>query len=344
MPVPPYPHPSHSPAPRRPDGSLSDERNPPAVRLSRTPTSRYPAVGPVPGRSHPGLRGQAGVRHDRNPAPHRRPVSSCRRPGRRQAAAGPRQAIARQRPQLGGARVQLLPAPVQHRRGPRPEPAPARARPGRRRSGARQPAPGHRIAQGAGREQCPDPPPAERGLRDAGADRPPHRSAAQEHAGRASRNLFPAGAARARTDRRRTVRTGPGPDRPGRHAVADAHAALHAADRGRRDRERAVLLPQHLPQCHPARLRRPGPAAQPRARQAVHAAAPTARTVPAHGQLDRRRSRRQSQCRRRHAGTRAAAAGHGAVRALSAGSPRAGRRTVGQHTADRAPTNPTGAR
>jgi phosphoenolpyruvate carboxylase len=39
--------------------------------------------------------------------------------------------------------------------------------------------------------------------------------------------------------------------RPHHPAVADPHAALHQADGGRRDRERAELLPEHLPAPDP---------------------------------------------------------------------------------------------
>jgi phosphoenolpyruvate carboxylase len=78
--------------------------------------------------------------------------------------------------------------------------------------------------------------------------------------------------------------------RPRHPAVADAHAALLQADGGRRDRERAELLPatflREIPRC--TARSRTCPA---RARGAV---------VPAHGPLDRRRPRRQPQ---RHADT-----------------------------------------
>ena len=289
------------------------------------------------------MRGQAGVRHHRDAAPHRGEIPPRGQRRRRQAAAGARQAIAGQRPELGGARLQLLPAPVQHRRGPRSEPPPARPRPRRPGAVARQPARDRADAGPPRRRPGPHPPPAGRGLRDAGADRPPHRSAAQEHAGRTPRDRPGAG-----PPRRHAHARGAGRDRrhaagPRGHAVADPHAALHPSDGGRRDRERAVVLPQHLPAGDSAPVRRPVAPLEPRVGQALRRAAPAAGTVPAHGQLDRRRPRRQSQRRRRHAGTRAAAPGHGAVRTLSAGGPRAGRGPVHDHAADCRRPGPAGA-
>ena len=82
--------------------------------------------------------------------------------------------------------------------------------------------------------------------------------------------------------------------RPRHAAVADAHAAHRQADRGRRDRERAELLPR-APSC--ARSR----ACTARSKQALPGH--EVRALPAHGQLDRRRPRRQPQ---RHAPTRCA--------------------------------------
>ena len=49
-----------------------------------------------------------------------------------------------------------------------------------------------------------------------------------------------------RSERERARQRGADP-RPRHPAVADAHAAHRQADRGRRDRERAELLPRHLP-------------------------------------------------------------------------------------------------
>jgi phosphoenolpyruvate carboxylase len=77
-----------------------------------------------------------------------------------------------------------------------------------------------------------------------------------------------------------------------RHAVADPHAALLQADRGRRDRQRAVLLPHHLP----ARTAGLYDDIEGEIAASTASAEQPASTsaLCADGQLDRRRPRRQS--------------------------------------------------
>ncbi|CAM5191059.1 hypothetical protein CDEN61S_01533 [Castellaniella denitrificans] len=234
----------------------------------------------------------------------------------------------RRRGQFRGARLQLLPAPVQHRRGPRPDPPPAPALAGRRPRDARQPATCRRSAAGRRPVRRPHPPAPGLGLHRARADGAPHRSPAQEHAGPAPGHRpapAPAGHAARAAGSRPAAGT---PDRADRRPVADPHAAPEQAHRARRDRQRPVLLHQHLLQ-HPAPAPpgHGGAAAQAgahRVRRGQHAAA----ALRPHGQLDRRRPRQQPERGRRHAGTGAAAPVRARAALLPDRGPRPGRRTV----------------
>ena len=81
----------------------------------------------------------------------------------------------------------------------------------------------------------------------AGADGASDRGAAQEHPRRRARDRRAARGANARRDRARARRQRGAAARSRHPALADADAAHRQADRRRRDRERAQLLPRHLP-------------------------------------------------------------------------------------------------
>ncbi len=104
-----------------------------------------------------------------------------------------------------------------------------------------------------------------------------------------------------------------------RHAaLADAPAAQHQAHRAQRDRERDQLLPRHVPARDPAHV----------PRDRAIAARLRGRAFLSHGQLDRRRPRRQPQRHRRHAAARAAPARRGRAALLPDRGARARRRAV----------------
>ena len=146
-------------------------------------------------------------------------------------------------------RLHLLQPPGQPRRGPAPHPPPRRARARRRhrRKAARRCALARLRRAGIG---------AERIAADAGAQptsrrcspptRPRCSARASSTPSAAIAELLAARDDRALSAARRGAQRGADP-RPRHAAVADAPAALHQADGGRRDRERAQLLRRHLP-------------------------------------------------------------------------------------------------
>ncbi len=206
-------------------------------------------------RARAGRRG--GIPGGRDDPPARREIPPRGRPrGRADARPHAAQAHARADRQRG-ARLQLLLAPGQYRRGPPPQPPPPHPRAGRLDAAGRHgrlraaDAEGGRRRLGRG-----DSPLLRRGPDRAGADRPPDRGAAQEHPRRPARHRPPARRARPATDHARALAQRIAAARARDLAVADPHAARRAPDGRRRDRQRAVLLPRHLPRRAAGALRR----------------------------------------------------------------------------------------
>ncbi len=152
----------------------------------------------------------------------------------------------------------------------------------------------------------------------AGAHRAPDRGAAQEHPRRRARDRRAGRAARRSAHRARASRQRGAAERARDAAVADADVAHRQADGGRRDRERADVLPVHLP----------APVAAPVPRPRAGPAGARGGAVPAHGAVDRRRPRRQSERRRADLEARVRAPGRGGAALLPHRGARTRRPTV----------------
>ena len=250
----PIPSLFHPPRPTdtRPMNASSSRRSPIPLNPCVTISGCWAA-----GDGHRGMRGQAGVRHHRDAAPHRGEIPPRGQRRRRQLLSA---SIAGQRPELGGApSATSCTCPTSPRTAIRTPPA--RPRPRRPGAVARQPARDRRRCHGVGArirrllaEACVMPV----------LTAHPTAKCSARHAGRTPRDRPGAG-----PPRRHAHARGAGRDRrhaagPRGHAVADPHAALHPSDGGRRDRERAVVLPQHLPAGDSAPVRRPVAPLEPR--------------------------------------------------------------------------------
>ncbi len=278
---------------------------------------RHPPARADPRRRDPRAGRQGGVRPGRaGPPALRRLPAEARRPRRPRPRPAADQPLGRPHGERDP-RLQLFLAPRQHRRGPAP-PAPAR--------GARAPgAPAARLAAGrvraagaARHRRRPHRRHARARLDLAGAHRPPDRGAAKEHPRRRAGDRRAAGGAHARARRARCGTQRVADPRPRHPALADADAAPGQAHRRRRDRERAQLLPRHLPGADSRALPR-GRGGPPRLRD---------RALLPHGQLDRRRPRRQPLRQRRDARHRAGAAERDGAAPLPDAGARARRRAV----------------